>query len=65
MSTGSSMLFKKKGSLEIMPTVPFMHRASHIISDYLYALQTKIRTLYLKNLVFSSRKLLQWPYTIF
>ena len=44
MSTGSSMLFKKKGSLEIMPTVPFMHRASHIISDYLYALKTKIRT---------------------
>ena len=29
---------------------------------FIYALKTKIRTLYLKNLVFSARNILQWPY---
>ena len=35
------------------------YKASHIISDYLYAYKTKIRTLYLKNLVFSARNILK------
>ena len=41
------------------------YRASHIKSDHLYALKTKIRTLYLKIQVISARNILQWPYTIF
>ena len=41
------------------------YRVSHIKSDHLYALKTKIRTLYLKIQVISARNILQWPYTIF
>ena len=41
-------------------TFSYYYRASHIISDYLYALKTKIRTLYLKNLAFSAKNILKW-----
>ena len=60
----SQLCFVSLNNLYIKVVVAY--RASHIKSDYLYALQTKIRTWYLKNLVFSGRKFLQsWPHTIF
>ena len=39
-------------------SVPYQIGLSHTF-------KTKIRTLYLKNLVFSARNILKWPYTIF
>ena len=64
-----NFLFYKYNSMQSKHKQTYLsqtkYRASHIKSDYLYALKTKIRTLYFKNLVFSARNILQWPIQFF